>query len=171
MATDFMNFNDAEIQQEYSLIPANTFAKARVVIKPGNHFNDPMLTGSRNGDSAYLNIEFIILEGAYAKRKVFDKIGITGNDVWVNMGKSRIRAILESAKSINPKDMSETAMTARKINSFVDLNNLDVVIKIGIESDRNGVYEDKNKVIAIVTPDNQSYSDYMHTSPNSFGGM
>ena len=172
-----MNFNDAEQQQEYSLIPANTFAKARLVIKPGNYFEDPMLTESKNGDSSrrgrsvYLNVEFIILEGQYAKRKVFDKIGISGSDVWVNMGKARIRAILESAKNISPKDMSETAMTARKINSFEELNNLDVVIKIGVESDRNGVYGDKNKVVAIITPDHASYGDYMFATQNPFGGM
>ena len=164
------DFNDAELQQEYSLIPVNTFAKARLVIKPGNHFADPLLTGSKHSDSAYLSVEFIILEGQYAKRKVFDKIGITGNDTWINMGKARIRAILESAKNISPKDMSETAMTARKINSFEELNNLDVVIKIGVESDRNGVYGDKNKVVAIITPDHQSYREYMSATQNSWHG-
>lgn len=156
-----LDLNNADLQSEYSLIPANTVAKARLVIKPGNHFSDPMLTGSKNGDSSYLNVEFIILEGQHAKRKVFDKIGITGSDTWINMGKARIRAILESAKNINPKDMSETAMNARKINSFDELNNLDVVIKIGIESDKSGAYQDKNRVVAIITPDNQMYSEYM----------
>ena len=174
------DFNDAELQQEYSLIPANTFAKARLVIKPGNHFSDSILTGSKSrtsaasGDSSYLSVEYIILEGQYAKRKVFDKIGVTGNDIWVNMGKARIRAILESAKNISPKDMSESAMAARKINSFEELNNLDVVIKIGVESDRNGVYQDKNKVVAIITPDNQFYGEYMNgdrTQNQYIGGL
>ena len=50
-----MNFNDAERQQEYSLNPANTFAKARLVLKPGNHFSDAMLTSSKNGNSSYLS--------------------------------------------------------------------------------------------------------------------
>ncbi|MDR0942242.1 MAG: hypothetical protein LBM19_01325, partial [Holosporales bacterium] len=119
------------------------------------------ITRSKNGDSAYLNCEFIILEGQYAKRKVFDKIGISGSDVWVNMGKARIRAILESAKNVNPKDMSEAAMNARKINSFEELNNLDVVIKIGIESDRSGVYQDKNRVVSVITPEHLAYKEYM----------
>lgn len=156
-----LDLNNTDLQSEYSLIPANTFAKARLVIKPGNHFSDPMLTGSKIGDSSYLNVEFIILEGQYAKRKIFDKIGITGSDVWINMGKARIRAILESAKNINPKDMSETAMNARKINSFDELNNLDVVIKIGVESDKSGAYQDKNRVVSIITPDHASYKEYM----------
>ena len=165
-----IDFNDAEQQQEYALIPPNTFAKARLVLKPGNHYADPMLTGSKAGDSSYLNVEYIVLEGQYAKRKVFDKIGISGNDIWINMGKARVRAILESAKNISPKDMSEAAMSARKINSFEELNNMDVIIKIGIESDRNGVYQDKNKIVAIITPDHQFYREYMHGSDIPWGG-
>jgi hypothetical protein len=156
-----MNFNDAEQQKEYGLIPANTIAKAKLVLKAGNDFSDPFLTRSKNGESCYLDCEFIILEGQFAKRKIFDKIGIKGSDIWINMGKARIRAILESAKNVNPKDMSEAALAARKITSFEELSGLDVVIKIGIESDRNGVYQDKNKIALIITPDHASYKNYM----------
>ena len=156
-----MNFNDAETQNNFDLIPANTIAKARLVIKPGNDPADPFITRSKGGDTAYLNCEWIILEGKYAKRKVFDKIGLESSDKWVNMGKARIRAILESAKGINPKDVSEIAVTARQINSFNELNNLDVVIKIGVEHDKSGQYQDKNRVIAIITPENYSYAEFM----------
>ncbi len=160
-----MNFNNAELQNSFDLIPANTIAKARLVLKPGNDFSKPMLTRSKsNSDTAYLNCEFIILEGLYAKRKIFDKIGIEGNDVWVNMGKTRIRAILESAKRINPKDMTETAIQARQINSFDELNGLDVVIKIGVEHDKSGVYNDKNRVAAIITPEHFRYNEVMNHS-------
>ena len=156
-----MNFNDAEPQNSFDLIPANTIAKARLVIKPGNDATDPFITRSKGGDTAYLNCEWIILEGKYAKRKVFDKIGLEGSDKWVNMGKARIRAILESAKGINPKDMSEIAVAARQINSFNDLNNLDAVIKIGVEHDKSGQYQDKNRVIAIITPDHFAHAEFM----------
>jgi hypothetical protein len=159
-----MNFNDAEQQKEYGLIPADTIAKARLVLKPGNDFSDPLLTRSKNGESCYLDCEFVILEGQFAKRKIFDKIGISGSDVWINMGKARIRAILESAKNVNPKDMSEAALASRKITSFDELAGLDVVIKIGIESDRGGVYQDKNRVMSIITPDHISYAEYMSNS-------
>lgn len=148
-----INFNDAELQNNLDLIPANTIAKARLVLKPGNDFLDPFITRSKTGGTAYLNCEFIILEGPYAKRKIFDKIGFDGPDRWINMGKARIRAILESAKGIHPNDISETAVAARKIESFSELNNLDVMIKIGIEHDKSGMYQDKNRVVSIVTPD------------------
>ena len=157
-----MNFNDAGLQSSYDLIPANTIAKARLVIKAGNDSHDPLITHGKNRDTSYLNCEFIILEGQYAKRKVFDKIGLEGSDKWVNMGKARIRAILESAKGINPRDMSEMAMAARQINSFDELNGLDCVIKIGIERDKQGQYQDKNRVVSIITPEHISYSEYMN---------
>ena len=44
------------------------------------------------------------------------------------MGRARIRAILESAKGVNPKDMSEIAQKTRTIESFADLNNLDIYV-------------------------------------------
>jgi hypothetical protein len=157
-----MDLNSAEAQTEFTIIPANTIAKARLTIKPGNDFSDSFLTRSKDGNSTYLNCEFVIMEGQYVRRKIFDKIGISGSDAWVNMGKARIRGILESAKNINPKDMSEAAMSARKINSFDELNGLEMIIKIGIESDRGGMYPDKNRVLSIITPDNSFYKDHMN---------
>lgn len=157
-----IDFNNAAEQTNFELIPANTIAKTRLVLKAGNDPADPAITHSKNGDTSYLNCEFIILEGPYVRRKIFDKIGLSGNDTWINMGKARIRAILESAKGINPKDMSESAIRGRQINSFEELNNLDVVIKIGIERDKNGQYQDKNRVTSIITPDHISYSEYIN---------
>ena len=157
-----LNFNDAERQNNFDLIPVNTIAKARLVLKAGNDPTDPHITRSKSGDTAYLNCEFIIFESKYTKRKIFDKIELEGSDKWVNMGKARIRAILESAKGINPKDVSEIAVAARKINSFDELNNLDVVIKVGIEHDKNGRYQDKNRVIAIITPEHFAYAEFIN---------
>ena len=85
------------------------------------------------------------------------------------MGRARIRAILESAKGIDPKDMSETAQKARTIESFADLNNLDVVIKIGIEKDKSGAYPDKNRVLTIITPDQVSYAEFMSNQGVAWG--
>jgi hypothetical protein len=164
-----MDLNSAEAQTEFAIIPANTIAKARLTIKPGGDFSDSFLTRSKDGNSAYLNCEFVIMEGQFVRRKIFDKIGISGSDVWVNMGKARIRAIIESAKNINPKDMSEIAMAARKIDSFSELEGLEPIIKIGIESDRSGVYQDKNKIATIITPDHKFYQEYANANDVPWG--
>jgi hypothetical protein len=156
-----IDFNDASQQTEFGLIPQNTIAKARLTIRSGNDFSDSFLTRSKDGNSTYLDCEFVIMEGQFVRRKIFDKIGISGSDVWVNMGKARLRAILESAKNISPKDMSEAAISARKIDSFGELEGLEPIIKIGIEHDRSGVYQDKNRIMSIITPDNKMHQMYM----------
>lgn len=163
-----MNFNDAEEQTGLDLIPTNTIAKARLVLKAGNDPNDPAITHGKNGETAYLNCEFVIIEGPYARRKIFEKIGVQGTDRWVNMGKAHIRAILESARNISPKDVSDAAIDARKISSFEALNGLDVVIKIGIERDKNGVYPDKNRILSIITPDHFAYAEFMNADAIPF---
>lgn len=166
-----IDFNNAEQQKEFGLIPENTFAKAKLVVKQGDHPTDSCITRSKNSDSAYLNCEFVILEGRYAKRKIFHKIGVQGSDKWINSGKAMIRAILESAKNINSKDMSTSAIEARKINSFGELNGLDVVIKIGIETDKTGIYSDKNRIVAVITPDHSAYREYMSPPVSSAWGL
>lgn len=65
--------------------------------------------------------------------------------------------------------MSEIAIAARKINSLDELNNLDVVIKIGIEHDKSSQYQDKNRVIAIITPDHFAYAEFMSGSDIPYG--
>ena len=150
-----IDFSNAPEQVEFALIPKDTIAKARIDIKPGYSQRDRFLTDSKFTDSSYLNCEFTIMEGEYVRRKIFDKIGIYGSDEWVNMGKARIRAILESSRGIDHKDMSESAIAARKIDSYEELIGMEVTIKIGIDHDKSGNYEDKNKILKIM-PNNDS---------------
>jgi hypothetical protein len=123
-----MDFSDADEQQEFTLIPADTIAKARLEIKPGYEMSDRFLTASKHSDSSSIAHGS---EGPYARRIVFDLIGVYGNEMFVNKGRARIRVILESARGIDPKDESEEAMKARKISSYEELDGLEVTIKIG----------------------------------------
>ena len=56
-----------------------------------------------------------------------------------------------------------------EVISFADLNNLDVVIKIGIEKDKSGAYPDKNRVLTIITPDQVSYAEFMSNQGVAWG--
>jgi len=67
------DFNDAEQQQGFDLIPKGTTVKVRMTIKPGGH-DDPAqgwtggyATESFDTGSVYLACEFVVLEGAYAR--------------------------------------------------------------------------------------------------------
>jgi hypothetical protein len=122
------DYNDA--RQNPNLIPKGTIAKVRLTIRPGG-FDDAsqgwhggFATRGATG-AVYLNCEFTVLEGQYAKRKIFSMIGLfspKGPD-WANMGRSLIRGMLNSARGISDKDVSPNAQAARRITSFADLGS------------------------------------------------
>ncbi|WP_341820846.1 hypothetical protein [Wolbachia endosymbiont (group A) of Myopa testacea] len=147
------DFNTAKSQS--NLIPRGTMVKVKMAIKPGGY--EDWYTKSYTTGSIYLNAEFTVTEGPYAKRKIYQVIGIKSGkanvereDVWGEMGRSMIRSILESARNIHPHDNSEKAILGRKLNSIADLNGLEFRTKVGIEADRHG---EKNKIVMVITPE------------------
>lgn len=155
------DYNDA--QQNPNLIPKRTLTKVRLTIRPGG-FDDPgqgwtggYATRGRTG-AIYLNGEFTVLEGPYAKRKVFTLIGLHSpkGSEWAIMGRSLIRGMLNSAHGISDKDVSPQAQAARRITGFADLDGLEFVARIGLGTDTNG--EPKNEIRAAVTPDHRDYA-------------
>jgi len=163
MAT-WNDYNDA--RQNPNLIPKGTLAKLRLTIRPGGF--DDASQGWHGGyatrgttGAVYLNCEFTVLEGPYAKRKIFTLIGLyspKGPD-WANMGRGLIRSMLNSARGISDKDISPNAQAARRITSFADLDGVEFVGKIDVGTDTNG--EDKNEVRMALTPDHRDYAQIM----------
>ena len=158
------DFNDA--QSNTNLIPKGTLAKVRLTIRPGG-FDDASQgwTGgyaTRGSTGAvYLNGEFTVTEGQYARRKIFTLIGLyspKGPD-WTNMGRSLVRGMLNSARGISDKDMSAEAQAARRIGGFADLDGIEFVARIDVGTDANG--DDKNEVRSAVTPDHKDYAAIM----------
>ena len=161
MAASWNDYNDA--QQNAALIEKGTLAKVRLTVRPGG-FDDASQgwTGgyaTRGASGAvYLNGEFTVLEGPYARRKIFTLIGLyspKGPD-WGNMGRSLVRGMLNSARGISDKDVSPQAQAARRIAGFADLDGLEFVARIEIGTDTNG--EGKNEIRAAVTPDHKGYA-------------
>ena len=100
------DFNDA--QSNTAVIPKGTLARVRLTLRPGG-FDDPSQgwTGgyAKRGTTGavYLDAEYTVLEGPYARRKVWSMIGLyspKGPD-WANMGRSLVRGILNSARGIS----------------------------------------------------------------------
>jgi hypothetical protein len=116
-----------------------------------------------------LNTEAVVLEGPYARRRVFTRIGLKGKsvnekgeDTYANRGRSLIRGILEAARGIKSGDQSESARAARTIGSYGDLNRLVFVAKIVVESDRGDPTADKRNAIgAAIGPDRAEYAALM----------
>jgi hypothetical protein len=127
MTNAWTDFNDA--RQNSNLIPKGTIARVRLTIRPGG-FSDPAQgwTGgyAKRGASGavYLDVEYTMLEGQYAKRKIWSMIGLyspKGPD-WGNMGRSFVRGALNSSRGLSDKDNSPQAQNARRISGLADLD-------------------------------------------------
>ena len=163
----YFDFNNAEDQTGFDLIPKGTLVKVRMTIRPGG-FDDPAqgwtggyATQSQTTGSVYLNCEFVVLEGKYARRKMWSLIGLHSpkGPEWANMGRAFIKGILNSARGVHPGDNSPQAQQARRIQGFQDLDGIEFVARVDVEKDQNG--EDKNVVKQAITPDHKDYAALM----------
>ena len=161
------DFNDAEQQQGFDLIPKGTTVKVRMTIKPGGH-DDPAqgwtggyATESFDTGSVYLACEFVVLEGAYARRKMWSNIGLHSSKgpTWGRMGRSMIRGILNSARNVHPQDNTTYATSRRRIEGFHELDGIEFLARVDVEKDAKG--ENRNVVKLAVEPDHKDYASLM----------
>ena len=168
------DYNDAKANP--NLIPKGTLAKVRLSIRPGG-FDDASQgwTGgyAKRGSTGavYLDAEYTVLEGPYARRKIWSMIGLyspKGPD-WGNMGRGFVRGVLNSARGLSDKDNSPEAQNARRISGLGDLDGLEFVARIDIGKDSNG--EDKNDIRQPVTRDHKDYASVMGgvAAPMAYG--
>ena len=159
-----MDFNTAEPQQSLDLIQKGTVAKVRMTIKPGG-YNNPdrdwtggYATHNTASEAVYLNCEFVIIGGSYDKRKVWSLIGLYSSkgDKWNNIGRSFIRAILNSARGFSEKDGSPQAVAARNIKSFAELDGIEFIACIDVEKNKV-TGEERNVIKRAVTKDHKDY--------------
>ena len=154
------DFNDADPQRSFDVIPHDTVATVYVTVRPGSAGKGGWLRRSKDGESEALDCESVVLDGPYAKRKfwsLFTVGGTTpGHAEAAKISNGRLRAILESARGIRPDDTSDTAKQARRIESYGDLNGLAFVARIGVEPPQNG-YKAKNRLDHVVTPDEKAW--------------
>lgn len=167
----FFDFNSAAEQSSYDLIPKGTVVRVRMTIKPGG-YDDPSqgwtggyATRSLSTGSVYLNCEFVVLDGPFARRKMWSLIGLYSakGAEWTNMGRTFIKAILNSARGINPNDSSPAAQNARRISGFADLEGIEFVGKVDWDKDQNG--QDKCVIKSAVTPEHKDYAAHMNGAP------
>lgn len=172
----WQDFNDAEQQQGFDLIPKGTLVKVRMTIKPGG-CDDPAqgwtggyATESFDTGSVYLACEFVVLEGPFARRKMWSNIGLHSKKgpAWGQMGRSMIRGILNSARNVHPQDNSPQDAAARRINGFADLDGIEFLARVDVEKDAKG--EDRNVVKLAIEPDHKDYAAVMGVAPRASTG-
>src|SRR5262245_4252235 len=131
------DFNDAETQRNFDVIPNGTIATVRMTVRPGSVGTGGWLRRSKDGNSEALDCEFVVLDGPFAKRKFWSLFTVDGTNQGhaeaANISAGKLRAILESARGIKPDDKSDVAKQARSIQSYGGLNGLAFIARIGVE--------------------------------------
>jgi hypothetical protein len=158
--TTSFDFNTAGEQRSFEVIPANTVVTLQLTIRPGGAGDDGWLKRSADGNSEGLDCEFIVTEGQYAKRKLWQLYTMRGTTQGHaeagEISRNTLRAILESACGIRPDDKSEAAQNARKTTGWADFDQLRFVALLGVRPPRDG-YQAKNTILEVITPDRQQW--------------
>lgn len=169
-----LNLNNAAVNDgpqqsmERTLIPAGTVARAVIVLKMGD-FEIPefgrgaWFKKSSTSNAKWMELEFTIVGGEYDRRKFWDRIFVDGDKMGQSgmphakeIGLSTLRSIIESARNLDPSDMSPHAQQARNISGVDDLNTMEICAKIGIKKGTNG-YSDSNRLMAALTPKSKEF--------------
>lgn len=171
-----MDFNDADSNSGFDLIPMNTVAPMIMTIRPGRAGDGGWETKSNSSDVTYLNCEFVVTGGQYRNRKFWQNMVVSGGKTDENgaskagnITRSTLRGILESSRKIKPDDMSAEAKTKRIVQGYGDFSGIEFVGKIGIEKGSDG-YADKNKLLAPVPVSSPLYA-CEENGAKSFGSI
>jgi hypothetical protein len=162
----------------FDLIPDGTVATVSIHVRPGNVGEDGMLKRSREGDCEMLDLEFTVLDGTYKGRKFWHNLLVTGTtDGQKKMAAGNLgvlKAILDSALGLMPKDVSAEARAARTV-SVKWFDGKSFIAKIGEEKggarkDGGGNYPDKNVLVGAITKDKSGWHPIEQPPPFNDGG-
>jgi hypothetical protein len=155
-----IDLNEAGGQREFDLIPADTIATLAIKVRGGGAGPDGVLRRSKDGRSEGLDLEFAVCDGKFAKHKLWTLLTLQGEtEGHAEAGRiatTLLRAILESARGVRPDDQGEEAKQQRRLASYLELDGMRFVGRIGIEPARNG-YDAKNKLASVITPEMQAW--------------
>lgn len=172
-----INLNDAGEQREFgAVIPDGTFVWVVGNIRKGDYTlpgmdaeDNGLFTKSRTSDVVYLDFEFTVQLGPFAKQKFWQNFTITGGQSDAD-GKSKggditkraLKAMVDSAQGIRSDDMSAEAQAKRTLASFCRMNGIPFACRLEVEpggpDNRGGDYPDKNRIAIVVTPSDAEYA-------------
>lgn len=164
-----LDLNEAEEQREGTggPIPPKSIVLVRMTVrqpkaeKTGPH---PMVTRSDTG-MEYLDCEFEVIAGQFEGRKVWDNLalaGVTdGQNKAADIAKRKLRAMVEAARNINPKDQTPNALAGRRIQDIGELQGMVFGIKVGCEKPKPNDKYVNNNIAYIITPDHEAYAHVM----------
>jgi hypothetical protein len=168
-----IDLNDAETQRDRTLVPSGVYC-LKIAVKPGGHGEGRWLRLAKNLRSLMLELKYSVVVGDYAGKQIQDFITVEFDETddlhlspiepdklenyrtSVRMGRTKLRAIIDSAYGLEPNDDSEAAKEKRKLASYGALNGLEFYAQVEEKPGSDG-YGPRNYVDFVITPDLPDY--------------
>jgi len=173
------DYTDPPPPPEFDLIPDPTVATVSLHIDAGNVGEDGLLTRSQDGLCEMLVVVLTIIDGLYKGRKIWERwilAGTTDGHAWSKyLNFLTLKAILDAALGLDPKDESPQARAARSI-SLKEFEGKVFIGKIGIEKgkpkkDKPGEnWPDKNVLAGVITKGGKDWHPVEQPPPFNGGG-
>lgn len=177
-----IDFTDAPEQRGFEPIPEKTIVPLTMHIRPGNAGEGGMLKRSSKGDCEMLDCEFIVVEGEYKNRRFWHNLimgGTTaGHEQAREISLGLLKAIVDCAKGLDPKDDSAAARAARTLE-YKDFDGMNFRARLGIEKGGpkfvNGQptgenYPDRNYILEVITKGRKDWQPVEQQPPFNGGG-
>jgi hypothetical protein len=176
-ATMAINLNEAD-NQDRSIMPAGPYwVKAR--IRPGQAGDDGLLRLAKNQYSLMLDLQLTVIDNdEWRGKQVFDLVtcdlleyeqskdplatpplkgtNLANLQTSVRMGRSKLKAMLNSAFGLLPNDDSEGAQAKRVIEDFSAFDGLCFMAQIEVQPARDS-FKERNVVDFIIEPGDPAY--------------
>lgn len=161
----FWDMNTAEEQSDFRMIPGGTKSKMRLTFKVKGDGSNPEDWYEKSDKGAQMmEAQIELISGQYKGTKFREYCCIGGPTDGMATGakitRSKFRAIIESARNINPKDSSPQAEQGRALTGPGDLMGAEFAAEIGFTkpNHKGGVF---NEIRKVITPDKEEYEAIM----------
>lgn len=175
-----IDFNQAEEQREFvqGPVPAGSRVLLKIELqdpKPEYAAKPGSIVSKASSGMYQLNVQFTVMAGSYNGYHWFENMALPEGQQQIKLtdgqrdacriSYARMRAIIESARGIDPKDNSPRAQNGRKLNRYEDLNGMVFPARLGIKkksrvvTGKDGVRREywDNQLTSILTITNSEY--------------
>lgn len=165
-----LNFNNAEEQKEVGSgngpIPPKSIVKVKMTVrepseKKRSNIHQVLTVSATNTSNHFLDCEFEVVAGTYEGLKIWQNYVVSGSEKATNISMSFLRAVLESARGIQPTDSSPQATQARQLNDWRDFTGMEFPVLVGVKKPKSGDLYINNDIMRAITPDKPEYQAVM----------
>jgi hypothetical protein len=173
------DYTDAPAQREFTPMPHGTIVIVSLHVRAGNAGEGGMLKRSKDGGCEMLDCEFTVVEGEHKGRRFWQNFVLQGTTSGHAQAReislATLKAIVDSAKGLDPNDKSDAARAARMLE-LKDFDGMTCLVRVGLEKGApkndgsGGFYQDKNSLLEVITKGRKDWHPVTQVPPFNGGG-